>query len=188
MKRILAVVGVASLAGVVMGVGVLLYSPSATSQAKPFGDEASIAYSKQLWAVLEKARLVGKSAKADKPYEGQEPHGAILETLKAKVTVAGHTGQVIVKRNYGPAGLKISDVSADRTKHLKAVTVMFKREKGYDADNKDWFWVKFKPDGSLHTNPKGMMLAGRVAKGADKGCIACHSAAGDEDYMFTNDE
>jgi hypothetical protein len=30
-----------------------------------------------------------------------------------------------------------------------------------------------------------MSLAGRVAKGADAGCIACHS--GEDDYLFTTD-
>ena len=30
----------------------------------------------------------------------------------------------------------------------------------------------------------GMQLAGRVMKGADKGCIACHSAVKDKDYLF----
>ena len=64
---------------------------------------------------------------------------------------------------------------------------MFRREKGYDADNKDWFWAKYKPDGSLDTNPKGMQLAGRVAKGAAQGCIACHKAAPGGDLVFNND-
>ncbi|RMD48443.1 MAG: hypothetical protein D6832_03940, partial [Alphaproteobacteria bacterium] len=78
-------------------------------------------------------------------------------------------------------------VLAEPEKHLGAITVMFRREKGYDPDNQDWFWVKYRPDGSLDKNPKGMMLAGRVAKGADKGCIACHSGAGGDDYIFTTD-
>ncbi len=63
---------------------------------------------------------------------------------------------------------------------------MYKR-KGYDADNQDWFWAKFKPDGSLHTNPKGVKLAGRIAKGMEMGCIACHSAAPGGDMVFNHD-
>jgi hypothetical protein len=74
----------------------------------------------------------------------------------------------------------------DPSKHLGAVTVMFKREDGYDADNQNWFWAKYLPDGSLDKNPKGMQLAGRVAKGADAGCIACHSTAEGDDYLFTS--
>ena len=77
------------------------------------------------------------------------------------------------------------EILADPGKHLGALTVMFRREAGFDADNQDWFWVKYLPDGTLDKNPKGMQLAGRVAKGADQGCIACHS--GDDDYVFTSD-
>jgi hypothetical protein len=155
-------------------------------------DDAAVNYSKDLWSAMEKAGLAGKGAKDDKPYKGQAPHGAVLETIHSEVTVGsyffgllgGQKGKVVVKRNYGGEGVSIDAVIKDRKKFLKAVTVMFKREAGYDKDNSDWFWVKYKADGSLHTNPKGMMLAGRVMKGADKGCIACHSTVKDKDYLF----
>ena len=156
----------------------------ARSADQPCCDDASVNYSKDLWAALAKVNLVGASAKADKPYTGQAPHGAILETITSEVTVGGQKGKVIVKRNYGGEGVSIDSVSGDRAKFLKAVTVMFKREAGYDKDNNDWFWAKYLPDGSLDKNPKGMPLAGRVMKGADKGCIACHSAVKDKDYVF----
>jgi hypothetical protein len=71
-------------------------------------------------------------------------------------------------------------------KYLKAVTVMLKRP-GYDPETMDWFWAKYKADGSLDTNPAGMMLAGKVAKGKPKGCIACHTAAPGGDMMFLHD-
>ncbi|MFK8033377.1 MAG: hypothetical protein AB8B94_04455 [Hyphomicrobiales bacterium] len=45
---------------------------------------------------------------------------------------------------------------------------MFKREDGYDAENKNWFWVKYFPDASLDKNPKEMELAGRIAKGNEE--------------------
>jgi len=61
-------------------------------------------------------------------------------------------------------------------------------EKGYDPDDKDWFWVKYAPDGTVLTNPKGMKLAGRVAKGMDKGCIACHAGAPGGDMVFNHDK
>ncbi len=160
-------------------------SAAATQTMKmPFGDPGSVAYSSSLWAAMASARLTGAKAKAGKPYKGQAPHGAILETITSAVTVGGHRGKVVVKRNYGPAGIGTTDVSRNRAKHLMAVTVMFKREKGYDPENHDWFWAKYKPDGSLHANPKGMQLAGRVAKGMDQGCIACHAAVKDKDYLF----
>ena len=43
------------------------------------------------------------------------------------------------------------------------------------------------PEGSLDQNPKGIPLAGRVAKGMDQGCIACHKAAPGGDYVFNHD-
>ncbi|MGE4609922.1 MAG: hypothetical protein AAED33_00695 [Paracoccaceae bacterium] len=90
-----------------------------------------------------------------------------------------------MKRNYGPEGVTEDQVLMDPAKNLGAITVMFRREAGYDGDNQDWFWVKYLPDDSLDKNAKGGSLAGRVAKGMDAGCIACHSA--EDDYVFTSD-
>ena len=64
---------------------------------------------------------------------------------------------------------------------------MFKRKKGYDPENLDWFWAKYKKDGTIDKNPKGMSLVGRVAKGADTGCIACHKGAPGEDMVYIFD-
>lgn len=154
--------------------------------AAPFGGPEDVKYSQALWKALTKADLVGPNAIMSTPYTGQHPHGAILDTIDGTVKVKGTTGAVIVKRNYGGKGLTKQAVANDPGKYLKAVTVMFKR-KGYDGDNKDWFWVKYKPDGGLFTNPKGMKLAGRVAKGMAKGCIACHKAAPGGDFVYNHD-
>ncbi|MFQ5995828.1 MAG: cytochrome P460 family protein [Acidiferrobacterales bacterium] len=154
--------------------------------AAPFGGEDDVKYSQALWKALTKAKMVGPGAIMSTPYKGQHPHGAVLDTIDGTVKVKGQSGRVIVKRNYGGKGVSKQAVANDPKTYLKALTVMFKRS-GYDGDNKDWFWVKYKPDGSLHTNPKGMMLAGRVAKGAKKGCIACHKAAPGGDYIFNFD-
>jgi len=68
---------------------------------------------------------------------------------------------------------------------------MFEREAGYDADNQNWFWVKYKPGGGLDARQLGgkqVPLAGRIAKGntveENGGCIYCHSSAGGRDYIF----
>ncbi|WP_101066294.1 cytochrome P460 family protein [Roseovarius salinarum] len=158
---------------------------AALAQDAPFGTETEIGYAADLWGVLEEMNMVGADAVRAFPYEGVAPHGMMLETFYTEATVNGHTGDLLVKRNYGPEGVSKEQVLANPDKHLGAVTVMFRREAGYDADNDNWFWAKYLPDGSLDKNPKGMELAGRVAKGADKGCIACHSGAGD--YVFTTD-
>ena len=151
----------------------------------PFGTEMDVSYSMDLWKVLLKQKFVGPDMIRAVPYKGDEPHGVILEQLSTKISVKGTTGMVYVKNNYMGKGMTRSKVVNKPFKYLKAVTVMFKR-KGYDPDNKDWFWVKYKPDGSLHANPKGMLLAGRVAKGAKKGCIACHKDAAGGDFLFNN--
>ena len=160
---------------------------AANSQMPPFGDEGSVAYAAKLWQAMGSLNLTGADAIRSFPYEGTDPHGMMLETFYLNATIDGHTGALVVKRNYGPAGVEEDAVLNDPAKHLGAVTVMFRREAGYDDDNKNWFWAKYLPDGSLDKNPKGMMLAGKVAKGADKGCIACHTGAPGGDYLFTTD-
>jgi hypothetical protein len=65
---------------------------------------------------------------------------------------------------------------------------MVQREAGYDPENNDWYWVKYSPAGGVEKNEEGTALAGRVAKGAGQGCIACHASARGGDYFFTNDE
>lgn len=155
------------------------------AQDAPFGTEADANYAALLWDVMTSAKLSGDGMIMATPYDGGEPHGMMLETFYTSATIEGHTGDLIVKRNYGPEGISADDVLADPNKHLAAFTVMFRREAGYDADNADWFWVKYLPDGTLDKNPAGQELAGRVAKGADQGCIACHS--GVDDYVFTSD-
>ncbi|MGB5559860.1 MAG: hypothetical protein WBN04_17850 [Paracoccaceae bacterium] len=123
--------------------------------------------------------LVGDSAIMATPYDGQEPHGMMLETFYNKAMIDGHTGDLIVKRDYRPEGVDAETILRDPAEHLGAVTVMFRREDGYNDDNANWFWGEYLSDGTLDKNPAGMQLAGRVAKGADAGCIACHSGAED---------
>ena len=153
----------------------------------PFGTEKDAAYAAKVWQTMTDMDFAGSDMVRTYPYEGIPPHGKMLETFYTSATIDGHEGALVIKRNYGPEGVSADQVLADPDKHLGAVTVMFKREDGYDADNQDWFWAKYLPDGSLDKNPKGMQLAGRVAKGMDAGCIACHTAAPGDDYLFTTD-
>ena len=163
-----------------------LAAGGAAAQDMAFGTDADAAYAAKIWAQMEAINLAGDGMIRTYPYEGTPPHGKMLETFYTTATVDGHTGDLVVKRNYGPEGVTDDQVLSEPGKHLGAVTVMFRREAGYDADNADWFWVKYLPDGSLDKNPMGMRLAGRVAKGMDAGCIACHAGAG-KDMLFTTD-
>ena len=154
--------------------------------AAPFGGAGDLSYAGRLWSALKADGLVGKGAIMSAPYTGVHPHGAILDTIDARATVEGRTNVVIIKRNYGGKGVSKQAVANDPDKWLKAVTVMYKRA-GYDPEDRDWFWVKYAPDGSVMKNPKGMSLAGKVAKGAPKGCISCHKAAPGGDFVYNHD-
>ncbi len=147
----------------------------------PFSGKADVQYGKDMWKKIEAAGLNSTPANL---YVGGPPHGKVRETLEG--TIDGK--RVIVKRNYGGKGITVDAVSKDRTKWLKAVTIMAKREKGYDSDNNDWFWAKYTADGKIMKNPKGMALAGRVAKGAPVGCIACHASASGGDLVFAHNK
>jgi len=109
--------------------------------------------------------------------DGTSPHGSVLRYYVNTAAKGDLTrdGAIIVKENY-------SEQSEDA---LKSVTVMEKR-KGYDPDTKDWFYVKYSPDGKVMENPKGAKLAGLIGKGMAEGCIPCHSTAGGDDYLFMN--
>ena len=146
-----------------------------------FGGDADVAFAKALWHSLSAGQLVGATAINVYPFNGNQPHGAIQQVTDSTVTVNGQTGRVIVKRNHGGEGADIKSVYANPERHLKAVTVMFKREAGYDSENLDWFWAKYTPAGEIDKNPKAALLAGRVGKGGSAGCIACHKALGGED-------
>jgi len=151
--------------------------------AEPFGGEEDVKYAMNLWTSMVKESYVGAGALKSRPYTGQHPHGTILDTIEGPININGESHNIIIKRNYGGPGVNKDAVANDPAKYLSAVTVMLKRP-GYDPENKDWFWVKYKKNGELDTNPKGIKLAGKVAKGKPVGCIACHIAAPGGDMVF----
>ena len=161
-------------------------SAMAQDMPMPFGSEADAEYAQLIWEVMQASRLAGPGMIRHTPYEGTDPHGMMLETFYTTATINGHTGDLVVKRNFGPEGVSADEVLADPDGHLGAYTVMFRREAGYDPEDKDWFWVKYLPDGSLDKMPNGMPMAGQLVKGMDEGCIACHQGGG-EDLVSTSD-
>ena len=154
---------------------------SKSGEGPAFGGPLDVKHAEQLW------RTTLRDYKGWSAYpgfegwqDGNSPHGDVVKyyingEAAKNADKPGH-GSIIVKENYGE----------QKAEKLMAVTVM-QRLKGYDPDNHDWFWVKYAPDGKVLTNPKGMPLAGRVAKGMPKGCIACHKKAEGGDYLFVND-
>ena len=166
--------------------GVLVLLNGSVHAAEPYGGVDDANYAFDLWQTMIDAGFAGPGSLMSRPYLGQHPHGAILDTFEAQIAVDGQLHTIIVKRNYGGEEVSISNVSNDPAKYLKAISVMLKRP-GYDPENGDWFWVNYKPDGSIETNSAGTMLAGKVGKGEPEGCIACHNAAPGNDMMFLRD-
>ncbi|EAU43333.1 hypothetical protein FP2506_10826 [Fulvimarina pelagi HTCC2506] len=166
--------------------GAGLISTTVFAQTPPFGQAEDTDYAEKVWSAMVDKNLAGDGAIHAFPYTGSQPHGEMLETFYTNAEIDGHSGSLIIKRNY--LGEEASDVLVDPGAAMDSVTVMFKREDGYDTENQDWFYAKFAPDGSLQSNPQGIPLAGRVAKGnAEAGCIACHSKATGEDFLYTTD-
>ncbi len=168
--------------------GALFVSLNAFSAEPPFSGPEDVAFAKTLWLALEDNRLAGPNRLQGMPYKTPPPHGHFVETIDGRIKVGDREDVIIVKKNFGKSGEETrQEIAENPDKFMTSITVMFKREDGYDADNKNWFWAKYFPDGSLFKNPKGMALAGRIAKGSDKACIACHVAAPGQDYVFIHD-
>jgi hypothetical protein len=79
-------------------------------------------------------------------------------------------GTVIVKRSYAN-----SECTPGRP---LAVFVMEKRAPGYDPKANDWHWARYEPDGSLWAE-------GKSGSQVDF-CVACHSVAKVNDFVFGN--
>ena len=165
----------------------ILSSFSTTAQDMPFGQPADVDYAAKLWAAMEAANYVGRTPIIATTYQGgTAPHTETVMTLQGLLSIDGVEGRVIMKKNFGP-GTAEADIFKDPNKSLGMITAMFQRESGYDSDNQDWFWVAYRPDGTVNTAPNGMAIAGRFAKGQEIGCIACHSTAPGDDYVFLRD-
>ena len=118
--------------------GVFVLLTGTVNAAAPFGGEKDVNYANNLWQTMVDAGYAGANGLMSRPYTGQHPHGAILDTIEGKIALNGNLHQIIVKRNYGGEGVSIANVANDPAKYLKAVTVMLKRP-GYDPETQDWF-------------------------------------------------
>lgn len=164
----------------------------AMPDGSPYGTVSEIGYAAQLWEALVSTNMVGSEAIPNEPFfGGARPHGMILEIAQGNVLVNDHSGFVIVKKNYNGTNVSVATVKQNRNRYLDSITVMFRREAHYDDDNQNWFWAKYKPDGTLFekiVNAQRIPLAGRLMKGKtqeeNRGCIYCHSSAGGGDYVF----
>lgn len=165
----------------------ILSNTSSYAQGMPFGQPEDVEYAAKLWRAMEGASYVGPTPIIATTYKGgTAPHTETLITLQGKLTVDGAEGYIIMKKNFGEEATE-ADIFKDPNQFLRMITVMYQRERGYDSDNQDWFWVAYRPDGAVNKAPNGMMIAGRFAKGMDIGCIACHQGAPGGDFVFLHD-
>ncbi len=148
--------------------------------AQDFGGQQDQDYAAQLWQMMVERDLAGDQAIRTFPYQGTDPHGMMLETIYTDASINDHTGNLIIKRNYGPEGVTADEVLGSPQDHLGSVTIMFRRSEDFAPDSGNWFWAKYLPDGSLDQSPEGTPLAGMA-----QGCISCHASADGGDYVFT---
>ncbi len=140
-----------------------------------FGSSSDVEFAESLWTQITEDGDYAQWPLADGTdarQPGGSPHGAFVSIF------VEDGGDLLVKENYAEDG-----------ETLAAITVMAKRP-GYDAENADWFYAKYFPDGSLDTttgDEMGVPLAGAVEPQPGAGCRGCHRAAADGDFVFTND-
>ena len=156
-----------------MALVAFLAAPMVAVAAEKGKAELPGATGKDLWSYLTKVKYQksftlwpGKG----KLYKGTEPHGALLTTYINKPALgaiqgkkgAMPAGAIVVKENYMP------------DKKLAAITVMYKVA-GFNPEAGDWFWVKYKPDGTIEKE-------GKVG-----GCIGCHGSRKGNDFLYTGE-
>lgn len=159
-------------------IGAVIFG-SIVLSAPRFGTKEDIKYSAKLWKALINAKLVGKNAIGALPYSAAV-HKQVLITLDSEVKVGKHTGKVIVKKMFQGENVSVESVANNPDNNLRFVAVMFQREKGFDAKNQDWFYIRYDAKGKPTKNKKGMLMVGRFPK-----CISCHQAAPGGDYIYS---
>ncbi|MFA9375016.1 MAG: cytochrome P460 family protein [Poseidonibacter sp.] len=136
-----------------------------------FGTQEDVEYSKYLWEKLEATKLNSTKAIV---YVAGPSHDRIREVLESKID----GNRVIVARNYDGDDIRMSKVRKDRAKYLQSIDVMIKKE-GYNPKYANWYWAKFKADGTLHETDQKVKIAGKVSS-----CIACHINSSDGSFVF----
>ena len=96
--------------------------PAVDAPAPEFGTIGEVGFAETLWSALEAAALVGDQPLHAPFYEGAEPHGFVLETIFAEISVSGTVAPVVVKRNYGPEGVAVGDVANDGYEFCQAAS------------------------------------------------------------------
>ena len=145
----------------------------------PSGTAAHERQARELWATMESHDTWSHPALRPGWQPATAPHGQWLKTYLNPAAAASTStfaeGSVIMAKSY-------ADQDEDTLEFITAMT----RVPGFEPEHGDWFWAKFAPDGSLMLDAQGASLAGAIGKGAQVGCIDCHTGASGSDYVFAN--
>ncbi len=99
-------------------------------------------------------------------HRARSPHGPYN---KVYVNQAGLTSKK-APANYGTLEVKVAQTKEGQ---VRDITVQYK-VKGYNPAAGDWFWAVYTPQGKVK------------ASGKVNGCIRCHGAAADNDYIMVH--
>lgn len=93
-------------------------------------------------------------------------NSAGLPVSSGSAAVPYAEGSIILKEAYKDSG--------GAKGALESLTVMVKRESGYDGENGNWEYIMLTPEMKVQ------------AQGRLSGCISCHLAAEEDDFIFTH--
>lgn len=109
--------------------------------------------------------------------KGNSPHGAFTKTYINKAAAES-------LKDFAFTSILVTENYADDQKTLKDITIMY-RVKGTDPQHRDWYWLKYLPNGTvpLTSEKEGKKpMAGKVSS-----CIDCHAKAAGGDLVYSND-
>jgi hypothetical protein len=127
----------------------------------------------QTWTRVNTETITGDvTAMLGRAHEGNEGFREVYVNELGRPVALGGTalpypaGTILVKESLGADGTGSKG-------ELSNLTIMVKREGGYDPDNGDWEYVM--------TTPATLVrMQGKLGM-----CINCHAAARDSDFVFT---
>ena len=147
-------------------------------RARPTAEDSGDGFAEEMWLYLKHGPVAYDEWRAfpGKPealQRGRSPHGSrirLVANRKARMNSSSLIhGSMLLLENYNATGNR-----------LTSITLMYRSE-GYDPQHNDWFWAKYRPDGTL------AKVNGRPGAGRMSSCIECHKQAGGGDFVFAND-
>ncbi|MDB5342057.1 MAG: hypothetical protein JWP89_434 [Schlesneria sp.] len=103
----------------------------------------------------------------------ENPHSNISKTYVNKIAADDAANlpisSILVREDY------------DDNRKRQSVSVLY-RIKDYDKEHGNWYWIKYQENGSVARDSDDKVIAGKVAS-----CVACHSKANGNDFVFSND-